>query len=130
MCRIVNLKNGSIIIDGHDIRDVGLEVLRSRLALVPQDSTLFMGTLRENLYVQFHEPMTSYRPFSTNTVITEIHRTHAPTRRSSSRCRGHGFFRVTALWTPSLKRSSVSTQVSATKVIGHSCTLQRETYPR
>ena len=57
LCRIVNVKNGSIVIDGHDIRDVGLEVLRSRLALVPQDSTLFMGTLRENLYVDFVRPI-------------------------------------------------------------------------
>ncbi|GJE92383.1 multidrug resistance-associated ABC transporter [Phanerochaete sordida] len=47
--RIVNTKAGSISIDGYNIRDVGLEVLRSRLALVPQDSTLFLGTLRENL---------------------------------------------------------------------------------
>ena len=49
--RIVNLKGGSIVIDGHNIRDIGLDVLRSRIALVPQDSTLFLGTLRENLYV-------------------------------------------------------------------------------
>lgn len=47
--RIVNVKAGSIVIDGYNIRDVGLDVLRSRLALVPQDSTLFLGTLRENL---------------------------------------------------------------------------------
>ena len=47
--RIVNVKSGSITIDGHNTRDVGLNVLRSRLALVPQDSTLFLGTLRENL---------------------------------------------------------------------------------
>ncbi|CAL1711021.1 unnamed protein product [Somion occarium] len=47
--RIVNVQGGTVIIDGHNIRDVGLDTLRSRLALVPQDSTLFMGTLRENL---------------------------------------------------------------------------------
>ncbi|KAI0071668.1 multidrug resistance-associated ABC transporter [Panus rudis PR-1116 ss-1] len=47
--RIVNVTSGAIVIDGHNIRDVGLETLRSRLALVPQDSTLFLGTLRENL---------------------------------------------------------------------------------
>ena len=47
--RIVNLEEGSITIDGYDISDIGLEVLRGRLALVPQDSTLFLGTLRENL---------------------------------------------------------------------------------
>ena len=49
--RIVNLEEGSITIDGYDISDIGLDVLRGRLALVPQDSTLFLGTLRENLWV-------------------------------------------------------------------------------
>ncbi|KAJ7607493.1 multidrug resistance-associated ABC transporter [Roridomyces roridus] len=47
--RIVGLQKGTILIDGYDIGDVGLDVLRGRLALVPQDSVLFLGTLRENL---------------------------------------------------------------------------------
>jgi ABC-type transport system involved in Fe-S cluster assembly fused permease/ATPase subunit len=47
--RIVELSGGKIIIDGQNIRDVGLNTLRMSLALVPQDSTLFFGTLRENL---------------------------------------------------------------------------------
>ncbi|KDQ53927.1 hypothetical protein JAAARDRAFT_38897 [Jaapia argillacea MUCL 33604] len=47
--RIVELEDGKIEIDGHNIRDMGLDVLRGQLALVPQDSTLFLGTLRENL---------------------------------------------------------------------------------
>ncbi len=46
---IVNLEEGSIVIDGYDIKDIVLDVLRGGLALVPQDSTLFLGTLRENL---------------------------------------------------------------------------------
>ncbi|KAI0795014.1 multidrug resistance-associated ABC transporter [Abortiporus biennis] len=47
--RIVNVQDGSIVIDGYNIHDIGLDTLRTRLALVPQDSTLFLGTLRENL---------------------------------------------------------------------------------
>ncbi|TCD67438.1 hypothetical protein EIP91_012410 [Steccherinum ochraceum] len=47
--RIVNLQGGAIVIDGKDIKDLGLDTVRGRLALVPQDSTLFLGTLRENL---------------------------------------------------------------------------------
>ncbi|KAJ7832830.1 multidrug resistance-associated ABC transporter [Mycena leptocephala] len=47
--RMVELQSGEINIDGHNIRNVGLDVLRGRLALVPQDSVLFLGTLRENL---------------------------------------------------------------------------------
>ncbi|KAF6760644.1 cadmium ion transporter [Ephemerocybe angulata] len=36
-------------IDGVDISKIGLDTLRTRLALVPQDNTLFTGTLRDNL---------------------------------------------------------------------------------
>ena len=48
---VVELQGGKIEIDGYDIRGIGLDVLRGRLALVPQDTTLFLGTLRENLWV-------------------------------------------------------------------------------
>jgi ABC-type iron transport system FetAB ATPase subunit len=46
---MAELQSGKIEIDGINIRDIGLDALRSRLALVPQDSTLFLGTLRDNL---------------------------------------------------------------------------------
>ena len=46
----VELQDGKIEIDGLDISEIELSVLRSRLALVPQDATLFLGTLRDNLY--------------------------------------------------------------------------------
>ena len=46
---VVELESGKIEIDGYNVRSVGLDVLRRGLALVPQDSTLFLGTLRDNL---------------------------------------------------------------------------------
>ena len=46
---VVELQGGKIEIDGMDIHKMGLDVLRGRLALVPQDSVLFLGTLRDNL---------------------------------------------------------------------------------
>ncbi|KAJ7284389.1 multidrug resistance-associated ABC transporter [Mycena rebaudengoi] len=47
--RIVELQSGKIEIDGYNIRNIGLDALRRNLALVPQDSVLFLGTLRDNL---------------------------------------------------------------------------------
>jgi ATP-binding cassette subfamily C (CFTR/MRP) protein 1 len=46
----VELQDGKVEIDGLDISQIELNVLRNRLALVPQDATLFLGTLRDNLY--------------------------------------------------------------------------------
>ncbi|KAG6847482.1 hypothetical protein H0H93_007846, partial [Arthromyces matolae] len=47
--RTVELQSGKVEIDGQDISSIGLDVLRSRMALVPQDSSMFLGTLRDNL---------------------------------------------------------------------------------
>lgn len=47
--RLVELSGGSICIDGLDIAKIGLHDLRSRLAIIPQDPTLFRGTIRSNL---------------------------------------------------------------------------------
>ncbi len=47
--RLVELSNGSITIDGMNIAAVSLYDLRSRLSIIPQDPTLFRGTIRTNL---------------------------------------------------------------------------------
>jgi len=47
--RLVELSGGSICIDGVNIAQVGLKDLRTRLAIIPQDPTLFRGTIRSNL---------------------------------------------------------------------------------
>ncbi|XP_065072690.1 multidrug resistance-associated protein 1 isoform X3 [Ochlerotatus camptorhynchus] len=47
--RIIESAGGKIVIDGHDISQLGLHSLRSRLTIIPQDPVLFSGTLRINL---------------------------------------------------------------------------------
>jgi ABC-type multidrug transport system fused ATPase/permease subunit len=47
--RIVDPAVGQILIDGVDIRTVGLHDLRSRLSIIPQEPTMFEGTVRSNL---------------------------------------------------------------------------------
>ncbi|QRV79190.1 ABC transporter transmembrane region [Ceratobasidium sp. AG-Ba] len=47
--RVAPLAEGSIEIDGVDIEKIGIETLRHRLSIIPQDAVLFEGTLRENI---------------------------------------------------------------------------------
>nr|XP_033816968.1 canalicular multispecific organic anion transporter 2 isoform X2 [Geotrypetes seraphini] len=47
--RILEAADGIIKIDGINITEIGLQDLRSRLTIIPQDPVLFSGTLRMNL---------------------------------------------------------------------------------
>lgn len=47
--RFIEAEQGTIAIDGVDIATVPLERLRRHLAIIPQDPTLFLGTIRNNL---------------------------------------------------------------------------------
>ncbi|PNY11513.1 ABC transporter C family member 10-like protein [Trifolium pratense] len=47
--RLVEPAGGKIIVDGIDISSIGLNDLRSSFGIIPQDPTLFIGTVRYNL---------------------------------------------------------------------------------
>jgi ATP-binding cassette, subfamily C (CFTR/MRP), member 2 len=47
--RLVEPAGGKIVIDGLDITKIGLHDLRSRFGIIPQDPTLFHGSVRYNL---------------------------------------------------------------------------------
>jgi ATP-binding cassette, subfamily C (CFTR/MRP), member 1 len=49
LMRIVEVSDGTIYIDDVDTSKVGLSKLRSSMAVIPQDPTLFSGTIRNNL---------------------------------------------------------------------------------
>ncbi len=47
--RFYDVTEGRILVDGHDVRDVQLLSLRRQIGIVMQDTTLFTGTIRENI---------------------------------------------------------------------------------
>jgi ATP-binding cassette subfamily B protein len=47
--RFYDPSEGRITIDGYDLRDIKLESLRSQIGIVLQETTLFAGTIRENI---------------------------------------------------------------------------------
>ena len=49
LMRFYDINDGSIKLDGKDIRDLKLDELRSNFALVLQDNALFSGTIMENI---------------------------------------------------------------------------------
>ncbi len=49
LLRFSDVTSGSILIDGHDVRDIDQESLRHNIAYVPQDPMLFHRNLRDNI---------------------------------------------------------------------------------
>lgn len=47
--RFYDVTGGQVLIDDHDVRNIKLESLRSQIGIVLQETTLFTGTIRENI---------------------------------------------------------------------------------
>lgn len=55
--RFYDPTQGTVKIDGHDLRDVKLDSLRQRISVVLQDTFIFSGTIKEN--IRFGQPNAS-----------------------------------------------------------------------
>ena len=49
LSRFYDIQEGSILIDGHDLRDYDLSLLRRQIGVVLQDVFLFAGSIRDNI---------------------------------------------------------------------------------
>ncbi|MCG8349943.1 MAG: ATP-binding cassette domain-containing protein, partial [Chloroflexales bacterium] len=47
--RFYDVQDGSITIDGHDVRSVQVRSLREQIGIVPQETLLFSGAIRDNI---------------------------------------------------------------------------------
>ncbi len=47
--RFYDASEGRVLVDDHDVRDVTLESLRAQIGIVLQETTLFTGTIRDNV---------------------------------------------------------------------------------
>ncbi|MCC7164586.1 MAG: ABC transporter ATP-binding protein [Anaerolineae bacterium] len=47
--RFYDVTGGRVLVDGHDVRDVTLASLRSNIGIVLQETTLFSGSIRDNI---------------------------------------------------------------------------------
>ena len=66
--RVIEGFSGSISINGHDISQVPLKLLRQRITLIAQESVLFEDTLRTNL-----DPLNSCEDKKLWEVLEKVH---------------------------------------------------------
>ena len=76
LSRFYDIQQGSICIDGHDLRDYDLSQLRRQIGVVLQDVFLFAGSIRDNITLGNHtiptsasgKPPTSWGPAASSSA--------------------------------------------------------------
>src|SRR5512134_1866 len=69
--RFYDPSEGRITIDGYDLRDVTIDSLRSQIGIVLQETTLFSGTIREN--IAFGKPEASQAEIEAAATAAQAH---------------------------------------------------------
>ena len=69
--RFYDVTDGRVTIDGHDVRSVTLDSLRQQIGIVLQETTLFSGTIREN--IAFGRPEASLEEIIAAAKAAEAH---------------------------------------------------------
>jgi ABC-type multidrug transport system fused ATPase/permease subunit len=97
LLRIVELEKGEILIDGINIRSLGLALLRKSIAVIPQDPVLFSGSIRANL-----DPFQQHTDEELKSVLTRV-----------------GLLKQKAVSTPGLNKLPSSSSMSSEESVGH-----------
>ncbi|WRT69551.1 uncharacterized protein IL334_006538 [Kwoniella shivajii] len=67
--RTIEICGGKMEVDGRDISNMGLDTLRKRLSIIPQDAFLFGGSVRDNI-----DPTGCHSDASLNGALNLIHK--------------------------------------------------------
>ena len=69
--RFYDVSEGRVTVDGHDVREVTLESLREQIGIVLQETTLFAGTIGEN--IAFGRPEASQEEIEAAARVAAAH---------------------------------------------------------
>jgi ABC-type multidrug transport system fused ATPase/permease subunit len=69
--RFYDVQAGTVLIDGHDVRDYSLKALRDQIGYVLQDTILFRGTIAEN--ISFGRPDATQEEIVTAAKLANAH---------------------------------------------------------
>jgi len=75
MFRLLEPRTGTIMIDGVDIKAIGLEQLRCNIGLIPQDPVLFTGSIRYNI-----DPFSKFKDEELWEALAAVHMKEAVLR--------------------------------------------------